>query len=645
MYFSGEESKEITYDDPDNQCIRVNAELYSRVQIDNEQNTRVFLDTHLLRIRDDEAEQESSSVRIVAKSDASISVGAMPLMSLVVYITDALMTAEFREMSSDGFKKNYLAPLDNSLKERDIGDDLLSKKYVYPFGDASHVEDHIQQYFNEEIAGTIKRLYRDVSGKDNYFGKPSMIRSLLDRKRVVKPDIAHILKKGSFLNLQIPEICFAIGDYKNGTYNLAQGFEELTSAVQCHIESLQSLEKLRLHSRRMIFPNKEWSPRVLFALVLRKYLYQAFLCGTDRVFISDHQSFSGFFRYEIADDKMTVEYYVINDPESIAHGITLRSAIAGFFYKNVADAQDTKGRFIQQFDVASKTKGLDPFKNVLPRQTSGASRKSSGNEFAGDLESIDENPDRDDTDEIRGNTYCRIIYDTAKRYPNLKLPSTVFTKLYYYSSRLWEENDLMCLTIPEKKGYYDMFFNELVINEKIAKSPFASSYPKLLVSGYWNGLPDHPMHIFENLGKEVPEEEWDKKKVYEVIKSRLEELHLLGISHNDVREANIHVSVSGKISLIDFGLSDCTNNEKHKKNDFESLDEIIEILNSSENGDQVNKDSQENEGTDKAETDSKYGSYINSSEEAVFDEMSLASLDTRTTKEDINSKGSHRQNK
>lgn len=98
-----------------------------------------------------------------------------------------------------------------------------------------------------------------------------------------------------------------------------------------------------------------------------------------------------------------------------------------------------------------------------------------------------------------------------------------------------------------------MFFNELVINEKLAKSSFASNYPKLLVSGYWNGLPDHPMHIFENLGKEVPEKEWDKKKVYEVIKSRLEEHHLLGISHNDVREANIHVSVSGKISLIDFG--------------------------------------------------------------------------------------------
>lgn len=107
---------------------------------------------------------------------------------------------------------------------------------------------------------------------------------------------------------------------------------------------------------------------------------------------------------------------------------------------------------------------------MLPRLTSGPTRKSSGSEFAGDLKSIEETPDRDDTDEIHGNTPCRIIYNAAKRYPNLKLPSTVFTKLYYYSSRLWEENDLMCLMVPEKKGYYDVFFNELVINEKLAES-------------------------------------------------------------------------------------------------------------------------------------------------------------------------------
>lgn len=65
--------------------------------------------------------------------------------------------------------------------------------------------------------------------------------------------------------------------------------------------------------------------------------------------------------------------------------------------------------------------------------------------------------------------------------------------------------------------------------------------------------------------------------MHKTIKSRLKEFHLLGISHNDIRPANIHVSESGKTSLIDFGLSDCMNDEKHKMNDFESLEHIVGI--------------------------------------------------------------------
>ena len=38
MYFSGEDSNNITYDDPANKCIRINPSLYARVQDDNEQN-------------------------------------------------------------------------------------------------------------------------------------------------------------------------------------------------------------------------------------------------------------------------------------------------------------------------------------------------------------------------------------------------------------------------------------------------------------------------------------------------------------------------------------------------------------------------------------------------------------------------------
>lgn len=214
---------------------------------------------------------------------------------------------------------------------------------------------------------------------------------------------------------------------------------------------------------------------------------------------------------------MTIDYYAINDPETVAHGITLRSAIAGFFYKNVADAYDTKGKLVKCFEVAGKTEvagnteRLDPFENVLPITTRGSSGKQSGSDFSENLDPITENSDSDDFDEIHGNTYCRIIHDAENFYPNLKLPSTVYVKLYYYSSRLWEENDLTCLEIPDKQGYYDMFFNELVINEKFAESPFAAKFPRLLVS------------------------------------------------------------VSGKISLIDFGLSDCTNNEERKRKDFKSL--------------------------------------------------------------------------
>lgn len=138
------------------------------------------------------------------------------------------------------------------------------------------------------------------------------------------------------------------------------------------------------------------------------------------------------------------------------------------------------------------------------------------------------------------------------------------------------------------------------------------------------------MHIFEYLGREIPEEKWDKKKVHTIIKSRLEELHLLGISHNDVRLENIHVSELGKISLIDFGLSDCSNNEKRKKTDFENLDHILGIHGSSEN------DSQESQGMfhDEADRYGKYESDRNSSYEEVCDETSTKSFDTKTIKED-----------
>ena len=123
------------------------------------------------------------------------------------------------------------------------------------------------------------------------------------------------------------------------------------------------------------------------ALVLRKYLYQAFLCGTDRVLVSDYQTFSGFFKYKIVrdddvGDKMVIDYYVINDPETIADGITLRFAISGFFYNNEADALKTmeslkevyKLRCIEQGST-QKEKG-DPLRNIVPRPAEKSKSKS-----------------------------------------------------------------------------------------------------------------------------------------------------------------------------------------------------------------------------------------------------------------------------
>ncbi|CAG86562.1 DEHA2D00242p [Debaryomyces hansenii CBS767] len=64
----------------------------------------------------------------------------MPFMPILVYTSRAFITADFREMSSDEFKERYLAPLDKALRESNLSDDYLSKKYRYPFGDAIHVE-------------------------------------------------------------------------------------------------------------------------------------------------------------------------------------------------------------------------------------------------------------------------------------------------------------------------------------------------------------------------------------------------------------------------------------------------------------------------------------------------------------------------
>lgn len=83
MYFSGEESKDTTFDS-DNECIRINSTLFGNVQDNNEQNVRVFLDTHLLRIRNDENEKQPCLERIIVKSDDSVSIETMSFICFIV---------------------------------------------------------------------------------------------------------------------------------------------------------------------------------------------------------------------------------------------------------------------------------------------------------------------------------------------------------------------------------------------------------------------------------------------------------------------------------------------------------------------------------------------------------------------------------
>lgn len=97
MYFSGEDSNSITYDDPANKWIRIDPSLYARVQDDNKHNIRVFLDTPLFEIRNIPHNQNLPTLEhIVSNHNASISTGSTTMMLALNYVTNAMITAEFR---------------------------------------------------------------------------------------------------------------------------------------------------------------------------------------------------------------------------------------------------------------------------------------------------------------------------------------------------------------------------------------------------------------------------------------------------------------------------------------------------------------------------------------------------------------------
>ncbi|CUM51020.1 unnamed protein product [Debaryomyces tyrocola] len=650
MYFSGKNSNDIFYDDPDKRCIYIYPSLFIELMSDEEQNTRVFLDTPLLKIRNlNEPRVLPAPKHIIDKFSASVSIGSTPDLSALYYITNMMVAAEFRGTNSDEFKDNFLAPLDIAIRGSKFADPPLPRSYRYPVAQ-SNKEVWIQRYFTTYILEPIDRIYKSICGEDHVFGGQDTIKPTFTNEKNLRfnPDMIHYLKNMLPSLHEFPHIYFGLGDYKTESYCLSQGFEELKTAIKDYKQKLSNSRPLRAKEAPLVFEDKvknktrreEWSPRVVFALVLRKYFYQAFLCGTDRVFISDHQAFSGFFKYKIVrdddvGDKMDIDYYVINDPETIADGTTLRSAIAGFFYNNLVDAVKTmeslkevyKLRCIEQGSALNK-KG-DPLRNVAPKPaerskskptSSKSSEKAHGNQLKDKLKLIEENDNYDGFDEIHRNTYCRIIYDPVKAFPNigLSLPSPVFAKLYNYPEMAREN-------FSRRQSYYDMFIKEFEINEMLALSQFASNYARLIMSGYWNGLPSHPMHIFEYLGEEKPIDEWGAE-VYYSIKSRLEEIHLMAISHNDIRSDNIHVSVTGNITLIDFGLAIYPCNEENKKCDIEALDRLFsDYFNDSQNSSDNDYCTEWND--------------ANSTHEAVFDELITGSDDTpETTKLDFNQK-------
>lgn len=92
MYFSGYDRNEITIDEPSRRRMMVNPKIFASVQNDEKRNTRLFLDTHLLLIRN-YGTVGSLRKSWRPKSGASIFMGTLPDSLALVYISEALTNA------------------------------------------------------------------------------------------------------------------------------------------------------------------------------------------------------------------------------------------------------------------------------------------------------------------------------------------------------------------------------------------------------------------------------------------------------------------------------------------------------------------------------------------------------------------------
>lgn len=572
MYFSGKDSSDISTDEPKKNRIKIDKELFQEVQNDDEKNVRVFLDTPLQRLRNYKGGRpliESYNF----EEGACLSVGTLPNGQCLTYITKLLMSAEFIALSSSEFQKRYLAPLDEALKGINVTSPPLASAYSYPLCDPTNLENDVQQYFERRIAGPLNDLYQDIYGRLCFFGKEPCLRPPLFKDNLIQPSIVLSMMNSTYRRYQSPELCLAIGAYKDKDYFLEPGFERFMDSHKEYKEQVRNKSRKELKEPAYIFRSGTWTPCMLFGWVLRRYLYEALICGTDRVFISDHQTFSGFFQYEfISDIQMVINFYVINDPETVGHGITLKYAMAGFFHKDLSEACETKANLARYLKVGKTTRGVDLFSNVGPavgRKCSTEIMPPEENSVPGEI-----------VQHIYSKTHCRILYNPKGCYPHAKLnlPTKVFVKLYHYDVSVWEAHHITDLFLHLTwNDYYDACYDEIKVYKKISDSKYACNFPILYKAALSNGRDDHIILVFEYLGEELPVDRWEMEKVYKVIKSRLEELHSLGITHNHVKLDHIHVSVSGRITLVGLGCSGFEADDEHKSRDFESLDNIFQM--------------------------------------------------------------------
>ncbi|KAK6455238.1 uncharacterized protein RJT20DRAFT_136390 [Scheffersomyces xylosifermentans] len=332
----------------------------------------------------------------------------------------------------------------------------LKRFYENPMPEDIESEAYIQDYFNSEIKPPINSLYKKIDTTSN-FGLMRFFAPLTDSV-IVESDVVHIWGCKNPPARSYPEMCFAIGDYNRSNYKLNEGFERM-------MELIRNYQQNPADANQLFFPSRLWTSAVCFTLLLRKYLYQAMICGTNRVFLSDHNTFSGFFEYNFNENGiMNIEYYIIGNPETVSDGITLR-----------IDRLDNVG--------LKCSWSLDP----SWKPSSSSSSSSKGQYIP---------------------TVPTIVQDNGRWNVERDIFGIVFVKKYYYDRSWWKENNGFALhEVPERDAYYNIFFNELKINHTIAESQYASNFPKILCSGYWNGLGDHLVHIFEYLGQEMPEQE------------------------------------------------------------------------------------------------------------------------------------------